>query len=405
MPKNDNDKQVVELFQNDDMGTLQDWVDAVLEDEPDETQWQAARCNLAASLETNTKENFIMRAIRNSILGQYRWVTISVFAVLIIAIVGGIGLWNPKPGLVFAEVLEQVRQVHTFHFTNIVEMENQTMEMQTDYMDPGKQRLVMSNGSIIIMDMAQGKTISLTPSAKMASVVDFSDDPNLQPQENLIETLRKLEDGAEELLGQKEMDGKLVYGFKVIMAGRDFVIWADLKSGLPVRIEIQQAMYGAMKIIMTDFEYNIDMDESLFSLEPPADYKLITLDKPDLGAPTETDLIETMKLVTNDKNKSFPKDLDLMTLSKQYGLSNPFQSAKPSNDDIAKFANNFAKLSRGAMFFQQNIDNDWHYEPEGKKLGDSEPLCWWRAVNSETYRVIYCDLTVADVSLDEFVKE
>jgi outer membrane lipoprotein-sorting protein len=405
MPKNDNHKHVVELYQNDDMEVLQEWVDAVLEEEPDEAQWQTARCNLAASLQTNTKENFIMRAIRNSIIGQYRWVTVSAFAVLIFAVVGGIGMWNPRPGLVFAEVLEQIRTVQTFHFTNIVEMENQTMELETDYMDPGKQRLVMPDGNIIIMDMVQGKTISLTPSAKMASVIDFSDEPNKQPQENLIETLRKLEDGAEELLGQKEMDGKLVYGFKVTMGGRDFVIWADLKTGLPVRVEMNSIMYGAMKIIMTDFEYNIDMDESLFSLEPPADYELITLDKPDMGAPTENDLIEMLQLVTNEEHKSFPKDLDIMTLSKQYGLSNPFQSAQPSNEDIKKFASNFAKLSRGSMFVQLNIENDWHYEPEGKNLGDAQPLYWWKPIDSETYRVIYCDLTAADVSPDEFIKE
>ncbi len=405
MPKNDNNKQVVELYKNDDMEVLQDWVDAVLEDEPDEAQWQAARRNLAASLQTNTKENFIMRAIRYLTIGKYRWVTVSAFAVLIFAVVGGIGLLNPRPGLVFAEVLEQIRTVQTFHFTNIIEMENQTTELETDYMDPGKQRVVLPDGSIIIMDMVQGKTISLTPSAKIASVVDFSDEPNKQPQENLIEALRKLEDGAEELLGQKEMDGKLVYGFKVIMAGREHVIWADLKTGLPVRVEMQAVMYGAMKMIMTDFEYNIDMDESLFSLEPPAGYDLIELEKPDMGAPTENDLIETLQLVTNEEHKSFPKDLDLMTLSKQYGLSNPFQSAQPSNEDIKKFASNFAKLSRGSMFIQLNIENDWHYEPEGKNLGDSESLCWWKPVNSETYRVIYCDLIAADVSPDEFINE
>ena len=51
-------------------------------------------------------------------------------------------------------------------------------------------------------------------------------------------------------------------------------LWGDPKTGLPVRIEMTMAMMPNVKITMSDFEFNVDMDESLFSVEPPAGYEV-----------------------------------------------------------------------------------------------------------------------------------
>jgi hypothetical protein len=42
---------------------------------------------------------------------------------------------------------------------------------------------------------------------------------------------------------------------------------------------------------------------------------------------------------------------------------------------------------------------------KGKKLGGSDPVCWWKPEGSETYRVVYEDLTVVDVEPDDFIDE
>ena len=61
---------------------------------------------------------------------------------------------------------------------------------------------------------------------------------------------------------------------------------------------------------------------------------------------------------------------------------------------------NGMKMIRGWIFFRLlKPENDWHYVGNGVKLGDAEsPVCWYRPDGSETYRVIYGDLSIKDVA-------
>ena len=55
-------------------------------------------------------------------------------------------------------------------------------------------------------------------------------------------------------------------------------VWGDPKTGLPVRVEATMAIMPDMKLTMSDFAFNVDMDESLFSVEPPAGYEVTAVD-------------------------------------------------------------------------------------------------------------------------------
>jgi hypothetical protein len=57
-------------------------------------------------------------------------------------------------------------------------------------------------------------------------------------------------------------------------------------------------------------------------------------------------------------------------------------------------------MMRDFMFYK-NLEpkNDWHYVGKDVKFGDAEsPVCWYRPTDSETYRVIYGDLSIRDVA-------
>ena len=60
----------------------------------------------------------------------------------------------------------------------------------------------------------------------------------------------------------------------------------------------------------------------------------------------------------------------------------------------------FTKINRGIMFAHTlPEDCDWHYAGEDAKFGDAETaIFWYRPEGSETYRVIYSDLSVKDVA-------
>jgi len=62
-----------------------------------------------------------------------------------------------------------------------------------------------------------------------------------------------------------------------------------------------------------------------------------------------------------------------------------------------------SKIQPGFVFVLTLKDeNDWHYVGRDVKLGDgNSPICWYKPTDSETYRVIYGDLSVADVEADK----
>ena len=54
---------------------------------------------------------------------------------------------------------------------------------------------------------------------------------------------------------------------------------------------------------------------------------------------------------------------------------------------------------------RENEISDFHYNAEGVKLGDADkPLVWWLPKDSETYHVIYGDLSVKDVEPENLPK-
>ncbi|MFV2066181.1 MAG: hypothetical protein ACC645_04320, partial [Pirellulales bacterium] len=56
---------------------------------------------------------------------------------------------------------------------------------------------------------------------------------------------------------------------------------------------------------MSDFEINVDLDESLFSLEPPVDYAIVTIDVPG-SKPTEKDLVAALRTYSDRVDGKFP---------------------------------------------------------------------------------------------------
>lgn len=405
MRKNENSKLIEELFRDDGMGELQEWIDAARNEEPDEAQWQQARRNLAERLQVKTKENFLMSAFRNSTSRQYRWAAVA--AILLLCAIVGVGLMNRQSGLAFADVMEQIRSVKTLTFTNTVYTpknppELQTMTMKTEYMEPGKQRTITPDGNIIVMDSVAMKSMTLIPSQKKGALFDFSKMPQKNQQINFLESLQKFQDQATMVMGQKEIDGKIAMGFFVKPEGAEYTIWADLQTGLPVRMEVKMAMLGDMTVTMTDFVFNPELDESLFKTELPEGYEDLKMPDIDLSQPTENDLIETLRMVS-ENSKTFPETLTLLDAAKL--MDGTIGNGKPTNGDIQEFTAHFMKLQRGVLFAQINANNDWHYDAKDVNLGDKDAICWWKPQDSQTYRVIYGDLSIADVSPENFVKE
>jgi len=79
------------------------------------------------------------------------------------------------------------------------------------------------------------------------------------------------------------------------------------------------------------------------------------------------------------------------------------QGIEPTEKAMLEMQKTIQKMSRGGMFVQALLsESDWHYDGKDVKFGDAEkPIFWYKPEGSETYRVIYGDLRVEDVSTED----
>ena len=90
----------------------------------------------------------------------------------------------------------------------------------------------------------------------------------------------------------------------------EYSIWADTQTGLPVQIDIKMAIFGNMKVTLSDFVFNPEVDESLFLTELPEGYKEIQMPAMPTAKPSENDLIEMLRMCAEASQGKFPDSLN-----------------------------------------------------------------------------------------------
>jgi len=278
------------------------------------------------------------------------------------------------------------------------------------FMEPGRMRQTSSQGTIVINDLQQGKMVILIPPQNRAIVyelVNMSEDPGelnifLEIRRRILEA-QELDDESVEFLGEQEIEGRTAIGFHVEKAGVDITVWADAETKVP--IQIANTM-GPTTCTMSDIVFDVKLDESLFSMEIPAGYTVRTLQM-DGSEPTEKDLIEMFRIWAEHMDGNLPSSLDMMTPMKFVNAQRKKMmegDQEPSEQEmmekVMEMQQTIMNMSRGGMFVQQLPDSsDWHYAGKDVKLGDAEaPIFWYCPEGSETYRIIYGDLSVQDVA-------
>ncbi len=131
-----------------------------------------------------------------------------------------------------------------------------------------------------------------------------------------VENLWNLKDGTEKSLGEREVDGQPAVGFEVRQntTGCDcrIVVWAGKDSGRPIRVETTlqnpQNDSQSVTIVLNHFNLDAELDEGLFSLEPPPGYTLAyqkTLDETvtNSAVTPEGEKIEQALQLWSDGNK------------------------------------------------------------------------------------------------------
>lgn len=322
-----------------------------------------------------------------------------------------------------AAVMEHLRSA-TFdmHMVMHAPSSRVTMKAKGSFLAPSRQRIEgvgkadRHGDMVIIADYDVAKSIVLMPRQKMAVIVDsekIKEQIN-NPMMCMLETMRCfVREGRNRsgqnvaTIGKKEIDGITAVGFVAHSSMGEMTLWADPRTARPVRIEFDMP---AMKThgVLSNFQYDVELEPSLFSLEPPQGYLVQTMN---VASPLEHGLIETLRAVATQRDGEFPAKLGM-----NREVMNALQAiAKPDVEKIATTPDKQGpdavmatlpleqKHMQGILFYLSlRPENDAHYVGRGVKLGTPDrPIFWYKPSGVQNYRVVYADLTVKEMSSHE----
>ena len=287
-------------------------------------------------------------------------------------------------------------------YTTFYEFEDgRPFTTETMVLGPHRIRAKRSDGRVTIF--GRGTSLRLDPRHKKAYITEY---PKHDEEPGFFENLRKLltdpqylPETKREMLGESEIDGRRAVGYRLTARGEITTIWADPDSLLPIQIEKVYRMYPEMKVIQSDFVYNVDLDESLFSLDPPADYTVLRHTVPkELTPYEESDLVEMFRQYRENSQDTFPDTVDHRAGQELSEMKFDLRK-EPTEEqwrEIHEFAN---KVDRGPQFVAGlPTEADAHYAGKGVKVDATDtPIFWYRPGGEGEYRVIRADLSVVEL--------
>ena len=336
------------------------------------------------------------------IVMKNRITQLAAAAVIIIAVTLGVYYFigsGTKPCMAWDCIIRPIMDANTAEFDMIIGEEDESPVIHHMIMGSKIRRTMEGMEGARIIDLGTMRILTLYPQKKMAVYMDMKRQPQtpnyLDELKNLIKTLQNSPGYVVEELGQKEIDGQLVYGFKAKHPKVNIVIYVDPATALPVRIEKEG---GQMREICKNMRFDVPMDETLFSMEAPDGYKVESIELDPLGS-TEEDFIEGLRVQAEFLNDGvFPDDVSIEFVVKTLAqLKDKFAKLKMADDEKGAHS---IKIQKGFMFIRFfKGEGKWVYAGKGVKLGDANTaIFWYRPAGSQTYHVIYGDLSVKDVA-------
>lgn len=373
-----------------------------------------------------------------------RTTKIAAAAVIIIAIVVGIHHFGGSidgTSVAFADVLEQIHRARTVAY-NQTFYPGESREFTTKKMiiESGIMRSELSHGDIMIFDFSSGKDLHLMPNSKKAILTYRVGRHRGEKLFNYLDWISRIHEEDGEYIGQQELDGKTTDVFVVEVPFEKTTVWVDPETNLPERVRMEswpnpnkdiimpkmslnlsdfggnanesimisissggrdsdKGIQEEMTIVMSDFVWDADLDESLFSLEPPEEYTVEErqFDVSEIG---ENSLIAALAFWTEMSGGLFPSVINDLADPNQVRpmLIQKFDKDGDPKEEFNKAVREMNLILKGLYFAQeQRVGNCWYYYGDGVRLGDANvPICWWKPKDSDNYRVIYGDLSIGD---------
>jgi outer membrane lipoprotein-sorting protein len=305
----------------------------------------------------------------------------------------------------YAQVAAELRNAHTVVFTLITQTNQgngETVKTDVAYKDPSWLRGTTVDGYVAVVDFTSGKMISIVPGGgyTLAEIKNFKETNTGVFSFHAIEAMKNLPAKADENLGTKEIDGIVCDGYRVTQGDLTTTVWLDTKTGDLVQVEQKYTSAPGMNRIIKNIKFDIVLDDSLFSLTPPAGYKSGGFElKSDVSAEKEDTFIEFLRWWSNATvDGTFPP---IVAGSQMAKVSMDMYQQGKFKESAFGNANADAQRMFNGMLFVVHLpaSSNWRYMGENVKFGTSDKVIfWYKPKASQTWRVIYGDLSVKDVN-------
>jgi outer membrane lipoprotein-sorting protein len=338
---------------------------------------------------------------------------LAVAAAIILAVALGLSLFMKSGGnAAYAQVVNRLKKAETMTFSIITQTGLETVQtVRTDVAikEPGHMRLSTPDGYICVADTTGDRIegIVLVPITRMYMTMDIDNLPN-NPDTGAfasVEKLRTLPTEADEFLGAAQIDGHTLEGFRVHDGDTTATVWVHPATGELARAEVEFANAPGMNTIMTDFQFDIPLDDALFSLEPPAGYEQMAI-QADASQITEDDFIAYLRLWSRwTVDGTFPpiiQGTEIAKITMQMAQEGKFVGpVAPGYEGDQQ-----QQIMFNGMLFASTLPaGSFRYAGQNVPYGDPDtPIFWHQPKGSATYRVIYADLHVTDVAPENLPK-
>ncbi len=251
------------------------------------------------------------------IIMRNKIVKLAAAAMILLAIILGINLTGTSidgASTAFAAAIDTIKNARTFscivitdglyddngtpkkfQYKNKIMFKEPDLERREELASPWPEE----EGKTTITNYRKKQVLTIIPAQKTAELYDISDDTELNTsiREWLIEqSLGEFDD-----LGNVELNGKIVLKIQSTGEGLIYTIWIDPKTNYPVQIELKLPEQNFIPILYTSIQIDTELDDKLFSLEPPEGYEF---KYKDVAKREDSHKVDT-KSQTSGKQKAF----------------------------------------------------------------------------------------------------
>jgi len=344
-------------------------------------------------------------------INMNRIAKIAAIVVIVIGLGGMLARFIPgnrKAGIVFADVVRHFTKAHTAKYSVVIELEGHkpvTIKRKQDfeYKYAGWGSPWDKSGPMGIQmlprDWARNRQASDPMSGDFeGETLYFFGQADGEGIRDFFQVMGQVHQHAEADLGNQNIEDQPATGFRFEQDGTVYSIWASADTGLPLRIDITNPrLLGQGKVTLNEFKFDVEIPKPAMGMGG-------VLFREWKWTVSEDELVDALRRWAKRRDGRLPAYL----VHQAWFFNTPEYFRNPDLDLETRqqiFKLNSQVIIRGVMFASQlPAGDDWHYLGREMTLDpedDQTPICWYRPEGSQTYRVIYRDLSVQDVSADE----